>query len=143
MFTGLKDLDREILKYLNDLEIPNCFRISKSIYFKVCDDDFLKRRLRKYPNIFKYKDKRESVKLFYSRAVSRIYVMKRDFDFQYYEGDFYKQLSLFRSFKGSNLFHKSCEKGEFSLVKYCVEKGYDVNHSNDYAMRLALSLIHI
>ena len=88
MFTGLKDLDREILKYLNDLEIPNCFRISKSIYFKVCDDDFLKRRLGKYPNIFKYKDKRESVKLFYSRAVSRIYVMKRDFDFQYYENDF-------------------------------------------------------
>ena len=143
MITGLKDLDREILKHLNDVEVAVCFAVSKTIYFKVCDDEFLKRRLSKYPSIFKYKDKRESYKVFYSRAVSRIYIMKRDYNFEYYEGDFYQQLYLFRKYAHNGLLRKSCQTGEFSLVKYCIGQGYDVNLSNNYAIRVAADNGHL
>ena len=139
MITGLKDLDREILKHLNDLEVPRYFSISKAIYFKVCDDEFLKRRLSKYSGTFKYKYKRESWKSFYSRVVSRIYIMKRDYDFEYYEGNFMEQLSLFRKYgyRHDRLCCKSCEKGELSLIKYCVDKGYNINLFGDCAIRIA------
>ena len=137
MLTGLKDTDREILKHVTDAELPKFFCLNKTFYFKICDDNFLRRRLDKYPTIFKYRDKRESIKLFYSRAVCRIFKMRRDYDFSYYEGDFYKQFTLFHNFNGNILFYNSCEDGEFPLVKYCVEKGCDVNISNDYCLRLA------
>lgn len=48
MLTGIKDLNREILSYICDDELLKVCRINRYFYYKVCDDAFLKRRLKKY-----------------------------------------------------------------------------------------------
>ena len=57
MLSGLKDVDREILKYVDDRELLRVCSIDRKTWNDVCDDAFLKRRLSKYPGIEKYKEK--------------------------------------------------------------------------------------
>ena len=125
MFTGLKDLDREILRYISDAELPKFFVINKTFYFKVCDDNYLRRRLQKYTDIFKYKSKLETMKIFYSRAVCSILKMRQGYSFHYSEGNFYEQILLLQRHKGGNwssLLTESCKLGDLSLVQYCISK---------------------
>jgi hypothetical protein len=53
--SGLKDVDREVLKHVNDRELLEVCRIDRKTWNDVCDDNFLRRRLAKYPDIEKYK----------------------------------------------------------------------------------------
>ena len=55
MLSGLKDVDREILKHVDDKELLKICSIDKKKWNEVCDEHFLKRRLMKYPGIEKYK----------------------------------------------------------------------------------------
>ena len=60
MFSGLKDVDREILKHVNDEELVKVCSTDRKTWNEVCDDNFLKRRLMRYPGIEKYKREDES-----------------------------------------------------------------------------------
>ena len=54
--TGLKDTDREILKYVGDRELLKVCAIDRRFWNDVCDSNFLRIRLtNKYPEIEKYK----------------------------------------------------------------------------------------
>jgi hypothetical protein len=58
--TGIKDLDREILKRIPDGNLLKACTINKKMYNEVCDDAFIKRRLSKYPNLEIYKESDKS-----------------------------------------------------------------------------------
>ena len=55
MLTGLKDTDREVLKWVEDGDVLNARVISRKMWFEVFDEGFIKRRLNKYPEIEKCK----------------------------------------------------------------------------------------
>ena len=61
--SGLKDIDREILKYVDDGELLKICSVDKKMWNEVCDDNFLKRRLSQYPGIEKYKGQKSWKKL--------------------------------------------------------------------------------
>ena len=69
MLSGLKDVDREILKHVADDELIRVCSTDKKTWNEVCDDNFLRRRLAKYPNIAKYKLSNESWKEFFLRVI--------------------------------------------------------------------------
>lgn len=121
MLTGLKDTDREILKYVEDKELFTVCCINKKMWYEVCDDGFIRRRLRKFgeiEKIEKYKKENESWKRFFSRAAKCIHKMKTEFDFNYTEGDFQKQYNIWKS---ENILVKAAEEGQLSIIQHCVE----------------------
>jgi hypothetical protein len=91
MLTGLKDVDREVLKYVDDKQLLKICSIDKKTWNEVCDDWFLRRRLSKYPDIEKYKKEKESWKRFFLRAIYYIAKMKEKYQYDYISGDFKEQ----------------------------------------------------
>ena len=54
--SGIKDIDREVLKYVDDKELLEICTINRKTWNEVCDDNFLRRRITsKYFGIEKYK----------------------------------------------------------------------------------------
>ena len=51
MLTGLKDIDREVLKWVEDGDVLNACAISRKMWNEVFDDAFIMRRLSKFPDI--------------------------------------------------------------------------------------------
>ena len=50
--SGLKDVDREVLRYVDDRELLRVCSLDRKTWNEVCDDAFLRRRLNsKYPGI--------------------------------------------------------------------------------------------
>ena len=95
--SGIKDIDREIFKYLTDEELLQLWAINKKTYYTTCNDDFLKRKLTKY-NVCQYKNENETWKRFLSKLV--YYLKKlREFNFEYTGGDFYKQYMFLNKFR--------------------------------------------
>lgn len=89
--TGLKDVDREVLKHVDDESLLKICGINRKTWNDVCDENFLKRRLTgKYPNIEKYKKENENWKRFFLKAIYYISKMKEEFHFTYTSGDFKK-----------------------------------------------------
>ena len=126
-FTGLLDVDREILKYVEDKELLKICSIDKKMWNCVCDDAFLRRRISKYPEIEKYR-KEESLKRFVSKVIYYIDKMRKIYGFEYTDGYFEKQWNLLERSKEQNiLLIEACRQGELSLVKYCLNKGCDVS----------------
>lgn len=79
--SGIKDVDREILNKLDDRSLLKACQIDKYTWNKVCDDDFLRRRLlSKYPEIETWRFKGESWKRFFLRATRYIALLKEEFD---------------------------------------------------------------
>ena len=66
MLTGLKDTDREVLKYVEDNELLKICSINKRMWYEVCDDGFIRRRLRNINE--KYKKEDETWKRFFIRS---------------------------------------------------------------------------
>ena len=133
-FSGLKDVDREILKHVEDRELLKFCMIDKKTWNSVCNDDFLRRRLSaKYPGIEKYKKEKESWKQFFLRAIYYIAKMKEKHEYDYISGDFQLQYKLLRKYTGNIniLLIVSSTKGELSLVKYTIEKGDHVHAQSD------------
>lgn len=170
MLTGLKDIDREVLKHIEDKELLVACRTSKKMWYEICDDNFIRRRLGKFKDIEKYKKDNESWKTFFSRATMYIYKMKKEFDFNYTGGDFFRQYNIWisenilvkaaesgelriiqhcvqnlnediRADEDSVLTHAS-EKGHLDVVKYALEKGCDIHAIFDYAVRWASARGH-
>lgn len=95
-FTGIKDLDREILKYIPEENLLKLCAINNRMYNEVCDDDFIKRRLSKYSNIENYKSSSQSWKRFFTSFIHYREKMIKEFDFEYVRGDFKKQYQMLK-----------------------------------------------
>ena len=96
--SGIKDIDREVLKYLDDKELLEICTINRKTWNEVCDDNFLRRRITsKYPGIEKFKNENESWKQFFLRFI--YYTSKmREKRIEYISGDFKKQYDLLNQF---------------------------------------------
>ena len=145
--TGLKDVDREILKHVDDRELLKFCSLDNKTWNSVCDDDFLRRRLTtKYPEIEKYKRENESWKRFFLRAIYYIAKMKEKFEYEYTEGDFKLQHELlqdWRDYHVDRLLKEAAEKGILSLVKYALEHGANIHAFDDVAVRIASTKGHL
>ena len=123
-FSGLKDIDREILRWIDDEELLKIRSINRKMWNEVCDDNFLQRRLNKYQNIEKCKKENESWKIFFSRAIHIIAKLKREFQFEYTEGDFQEYYSLLKN--NPNIYRLLGEAsviGALPLVKHALQHG--------------------
>ena len=128
----IKDVDREILSNMSDRELLTVCQIDKRFYYNVCDDNFLRRRLSKYPGIEKYKREDQTWKQFFLNAIYYIAKIKEDFEFDYSFGDFNKQFILLEKYRDMDmLFFQSSFEGELSLVIYALKNGADI-HFRDY-----------
>lgn len=141
MLSGIKDVDREILKHVDDEELLKICSIDKKTWIEVCDDNFLKRRLMKYPGIEKYKLENESYKQFFLRFAYYISKMKEKYEFRYTEGDFDRQYKMLQTYPV--LLIKASKSGILPLVKHAVEKGEHVSSRGNLALRLASSYGHL
>ena len=138
MLTGLRDTDREVLKYVDDKSVLKVCSINRKMWYEVCDDNFLRRRLNmKYGDIEKYKKEKESWKRFFVRATNYILRMEEKFKFKYTEGDFERQFYLLNYFVTDELLVQALIENNLSLVKYAVEKGADVHGWGNYCLRQA------
>ena len=137
MLSGIKDVDREILKHVDDKDLLKICAINRKTWNEVCDGNFLKRRLSKYSGIEKYKKENETYKQFFLRFAYYTAKMRENFQFEYTEGDFKLQFALLKKYKGNTLLIYAAEKGELSLVKYAKEKGANLSANGDLAFRLA------
>lgn len=143
--TGLKDVDREVLRYVDDKELLKVCTIDRRMWNDVCDDAFLRRRLNsKYLRIEKYKKENETWKAFYLKAIYYISKMKEDEQFAYTEGDFEKQYQILKFYsRNISIFEKAAEEGELSLVKYALQRGANIHGNFDYALRYASKAGHL
>ena len=121
MLTGLKDLDREVLKHVHDKELLKVCRVIKKTWNEVCDDNFLRRRLAKYPGIEKYKKDNESWKQFFLIFLYYTSKMREKYEFEYENGDFKTQYTILEG--EIDLLYQAAQKGELSLVKYAINNG--------------------
>ena len=121
--TENKDLDREIFNRLKDEEVIKVWNLNRKIYYDVFDDAYVRRRLKKYPGIEKYKKKEESWKRFFVRATRSISKLKDTYTFYYTSGDFKKYYKLLRNKKKSRYLDiRGCRKGDLSLFIYAFTK---------------------
>ena len=142
--TGIKDVDREILKYVDDKELLEICTINKKTWNEVCDDAFLRRRLlNKYLGIEKYKSDRETWKQFLLTAIYYISKLEEEFSFSYSSGDFKKQYTLLNIYKGGELLYTAAGEGELEIIKYLVSKGLDIHYENNYAFQEASEKGHL
>ena len=123
--TGLKDLDREVLKHIDDGKLLQVCTIDKRFWHNVCDDDFLRRRLFKYPRIEKYKLENETWKRFFLRVMYYVLKMKEEHGFVYTSGNFKKQYGLFQRYTGSRLVYEAAFHGEISMLKHLMVSHMD------------------
>ena len=141
--TGLKDVDREVLKHISDKELLNVCYIDRRMWNQVCDDAFLRRRLlSKYPEIEKYKRDGETWKQFFLRSIYYTSKMTEEFQFTYTSGDFNIQYELLKKFKGVDLLIESARIGELSLIKYAISLGADTKEYEHLALREAAKSGH-
>ena len=130
--SGLKDIDREVLKYIDDKELLKICSIDRKTWNEVCTQQFLKGRLiLKYPGIEKFKEENETWKHFFLRVVYYTSIMTDKYKFQYRSGNFKKQYDLLKKYEKESsmdgLLINYAQEGEFELVKYALEKGYHVD----------------
>ena len=125
---GSKDTDREILKHVDDKELLKFCAVNRKTWNDVCDDNFLKRRLSKYPGIEKYKREKETWKQFYLNVVYYIAKLEES-NFRYTKGDFRKQYKILRDSHYGELLFQAARAGDESLVKYALDNKFseDIN----------------
>ena len=122
-FSGLKDIDREILKWIDDEELLKICGVNRKTWNEVCDDNFLRRRLNMYSDVDRYKKENENWKIFFSRTIYYISKLKTEFQFEYTEGDFQEYYSVLKNYEGYCLIRKASEIGALPLVKYAIQSG--------------------
>lgn len=119
--SGLKDIDREVLKHVDDRELLQICKIDRKTWNDVCDDNFIRRRLSKYPGIEKYKKDTETWKEFFLRAIYYISKMMEDYKFQYISGDFKKQYQILIYKDINDVLERASNYGFLDLVKHAVK----------------------
>ena len=143
--TGLKDIDREILRYVDDGELLKICGLNRKTWHDVCDDNFLIRRLSKYPNVEKYRKENETWKRFYLRVIHYLEKMKETFGFIYSDGDFNLQYVILKGARNEkDLLNKTCTYGELSLVKFALARGAKIHsYGGDIALGWAAENGHL
>ena len=133
-FTGNKDTDREVLRYVEDEELLKVCSVNKRMWNSICDDAFLRRRLRKYANIEQCKGD-ESWKRFFSKAV--FYIIKlKNLEYKYISGNFVSQWILLSSSQTySNILVRAARSGSLEIIIYCLNKGADLHYNDDHALQ--------
>lgn len=140
--SGIKDLDREILSKVEDIELLKVCSIDKYTWNIVCDDNFLRRRMTKYPDIEKYKSGEESWKKFFFRAAHYIHLLKTKYRYEYTVGDFEIQYYIFNMFINdvedkNELLIECTRQEELPLIIWCLKEGANIHYRQDYALSLA------
>lgn len=124
-----KDVDREILLYLDDKTFIKMCNLNSYFRDRICDDNVFKGRLLyKYPQILQYKNDK-SWKDFFLEVIYYTNKLKEDFNFDYINGDYQLQYQLLaenypKNMK--NLFIEASKSGDFDLVKFTLynTRGY-------------------
>ena len=137
--SGIRDVDREVLKHVDDRELLKICSVDRKTWNDVCDEGFLRRRLtEKYFGLEKYKRKNETWKHFYLRFVYYTAKMQEIYEYVYENGDFKRQYDLLKDYdENDDLLIEACISGEFSLVKYALKRGADIHAENDEALQVA------
>ena len=128
--SGLKDIDREILKHVDDRELLEICIIDRKTWNEVCDDNFIRRRLGKYVGIEKYKERNQSWKSFFLEVLYYVSKMKDEYKYDYTSGNFRKQYEILGHGTINYVLIEAARQGEFPLVKFAVEKFAVENGSN-------------
>lgn len=137
--TGLKDVDREVLKHIDDKDLLKACSADRRMWNEVCNDNFLRRRLSKYPEIEQYKRENESWKQFFLRAIYYISKLKEEFQFPWTSGDFKKQYQFFAKndkYNLQSLLDFAARQGELEIVKHIMKDDptlYNMYNSLMYA----------
>ena len=144
MLSGLKDVDRKILKYVGDKDLIQTCSTDRKTWNEVCDDNFLKRRLSKYPGIEKYKRENETWKQFFLRFIYYTSKMREDHQFEYTSGDFKKQYHMLEKWRRrwDELLFVASGVGELLMVKYALQQGANIHSYSDNALRFAAEKGH-
>ena len=121
MLSGSKDIDREILKYVEDKELLKVCTVSRKMWYEVGDDAFLRRRLNKYSNVEIYKTSNKSWKRFFLDVINYIHILKQKYNFTYEGGNFYTQYSLFKEYDINHLLIPATKNKDLSIVKHVIE----------------------
>jgi hypothetical protein len=152
MMTGLKDIDWEILKYIDDKELLKVCAINKKFWYETCDDNFIRRRLMKYPEIEEYKNKDESWKQFFLTVIYYVSMMKKNCSIEYKKGNFkdqYHTRKLYARISNEKIIVKDkslkyCgQEGYLEVIKRLSEDGADVHANFESALRYASENGHI
>ena len=129
MLSGLKDVDREILKHVDDDDLIRVCSTDKTTWNEVCDDNFFRRRL---VSMEPYKKENESYKQFFVRFVYYKSKMKEKYKYDYKSGDFEKQYKILEHAKTANiLLFEAIKTGELDLAKHAVSEGADIENNDD------------
>jgi hypothetical protein len=139
-FTGIKDLDREILIRTEfDKDLLNACIANKYVV-GICDENFFRRRLAyKYPNSINYKPKNMGWKKYYLSVVYYADKLKQEFGFEvsrdtqnprkYYE--------LLKNDNGQFILEQAARYGWVDLVKFLVKfpvKDEDLDYNDAIIM---------
>ena len=170
MLSGLKDVDREILKHVEDKDLIKACSLNRKAWNEVCDYNFLKRRMSKYPGVEKYKKEDESWKEFFLRFIYYTAKMRENHQIEYKTGDFEMQAYLLTTGANSMLLSAvsynyldivkyavkkgasfptksealitSTNNGYYDIVKFLIEAGANVHFDHDLALRNAADVGH-
>ena len=136
--SGLKDVDREILKYVDDRELLEICIIDRKTWNEVCDDNFIRRRLGKYDGIEKYKERKQTWKQIFLEVLYYVSKMKDEYKYDYTSGNFRKQYDILGYGTIDHVLMEAARQGEFPLVKFAVENGANAfNSATGYAAEKA------
>ncbi len=154
MLTGITDLNRLIVSYLDDIDILEFCKTCKYANEKVCDENFFRNLIsQRYKNTLKYKDyvKTRSYKQYFYSVIYYISKLKTKYNLNYLqefenrnlEGS--PELEYFarkhvpkcsKYSKEEGLIFAS-EIGHLPVVKYLVENNADIHSRDDCALRWA------
>lgn len=115
----------------------------QEMWNEVCDDNFLKRRLSRYPEMEKYKKEKQSWKRFFSRFAFCTFVMREKYQFNYEYGDFEQQFNLLRKYEGEELLFEAAKSGELNIIKYTQKKGINIQAEAERVSRNAIENGHL
>lgn len=124
--TGLKDLDNYILESIEDDESLFKICLANKYVSSLCNDTFFyKRIVKKYPKLLEHKREKETYKKFYLYMIPIIDKLKREFNFDYYDGnpeEIYKFLKWMLKYSASeygNIIMNTAPKyNSISLLDY-------------------------
>ncbi len=100
-FSKNKDVDRIILKQLDDRDLLQLILVNKYVY-NLADENFWRNRLMsKYPGAVEYK--KGNWKEYYLSVVYYVDLMKRDYNYPYLKGDPKEIYKIFKNTKTSGM----------------------------------------
>ena len=158
MLTGIRDLDREILKYLPDKDFLQMCGLNRTYSQRVCNDDYFRIRTENgYPETIPYKDytKPKTWKKYYLNILKYIHLLQKDFNYEYGIEDKSPELLYLARVFSSNALDKyedysneealtmASTKGNLAVVKYLLERGADISYHLSAAIIWASNCGHL